>query len=73
VSSTGYSSPRPGFRGMTRLSDGAAVLVNLHLVRTIEPVANGVRIAFGPQPQDRIDVAMTVEQLIDLVNQWQIG
>ena len=73
MSASGYISPRPGVRAMRRISDNALVLVNLHLARTIEPVAGGVRVTFGSQPSEHLDVKLTVDQLAELVALWQAG
>ena len=47
-----------------RLADDVVVLVNLDLVRIVEPIVGGVRLHFGNQPQDRLDVkALTIDGL----------
>jgi len=70
----GYVSVRPTLRAMTRMTDGAIVLVNLQFARTMVPIANGVRIEFGPSPQDRIDVKdVTIAQIRALIDSGQAG
>ncbi len=70
MSTSSNVTMRSRFKAFTRASDDAIVLVNLDRVRTILPLATGVRLEFGNAGNnDHIDVKLiTVQQLQSLVD-----
>jgi len=73
MSASGYVALQPGIILMQRIDNNMPVMVNLRLARMAEPIDGGLRIVFGPDPSEYVDVDMSVDQLGELVQRWQVG